>query len=100
MAVYCWLVLAAVCHILCEEDVDTVYPQRLHARRSKRDLSTQLEDEKHEDSLSIRIKSKFHPEDIVLDLARNDENHPKSLLLRTYDAEGKAVHDAIKPAPC
>ena len=100
VTVYCWLAMTAVCYILCEENFDVVYPQRLHSHRSKRDMSTVLEDETHEDSLSIKIKSKFHADDIVLDLARNDENHPESLLLRTYDGEGNAVHDAIKPARC
>ena len=58
-------------------------------------------DGKHDDSLSVKIQSSFHdPAGIVLHLTRSDENHPKSLIVRTYDAEGNPKHDEIQPDNC
>jgi len=94
------LSLLTICKISCNENVDVVYPVRLHPHRSRRDLSTVLEDKKHEDSLSVQLNSMFHDDGIVLDLTRNDETHPESLLLRTYDEEGNAKHDHVKPENC
>ena len=77
---------------------EVVHPVRIHNTRSKSDLSTQLKDNDHEDSVSFSFNSKQEG-DMVVDLTKH-HMHPTPLLLRTYQDDGTPTHKYHEPTRC
>ncbi|XP_057304821.1 uncharacterized protein LOC130641845 isoform X1 [Hydractinia symbiolongicarpus] len=95
--VFAWISVLVIENAAEEISYEVVYPERIHYSRSRRDLST-LNEDQHEDSATYHIKAKH--KDYIIDLKKHSGIHPGSILLRTFDDDGLAVHNDHTPENC
>ncbi|EDO47886.1 predicted protein [Nematostella vectensis] len=83
--------------VLARSASEVIYPERLHARRGIRDLSTATE-KGHEDEASFSLKA--FQKDIILDAKRNKELIHPSFSLRHYAKDGSELLSEVSPDHC
>ncbi|XP_032229700.2 uncharacterized protein LOC5505409 [Nematostella vectensis] len=76
---------------------EVIYPERLHARRDRRDLSTATENG-HEDEASFALKA--FKNDMILDTKRNKDLIHPSFSLRHYKKDGSELLSKVSADHC